>query len=142
VYNKGSNMPSRDGRKSFELLLTLLLEQIISHFNRLTFCQQQWCNLTVIRLYVCGRLLLWDCDGRCYSYYVDVSNNQQNWTRVVNKTTEACRSWQTIFFDRQPVTFIRIVGTHNTANEVQLHSWFSAFLFSTMLMYWPTFGMA
>jgi len=66
------------------------------------------------------RLLLWDCDGRCYSYYVDVSNNQQNWSRVINKTTEACRSWQTIVFDRQPITFIRIVGTHNTANEVQL----------------------
>ena len=30
------------------------------------------------------------------------------------------RSWQTIVFDeRQPVTFIRIVGTHNTANEVR-----------------------
>jgi len=67
---------------------------------------------------VCGRLLLWDCDGRCYSYFVDVSNNQQNWTRIVNKTSEACRSWQTIVFDKQPVTFIRIVGTHNTANEV------------------------
>jgi len=68
---------------------------------------------------VCVRLLLWDCDGRCYSYHVDVSNNQQNWTRVVNKTTEACRSWQTIEFEKQPVTFIRIVGTHNTANEVE-----------------------
>jgi len=70
----------------------------------------------------CGhvRLLLWDCDGRCYSYYVDVSNNQQHWSRVVNKMSEACRSWQTVVFDRQPVTFIRIVGTHNTANEVLL----------------------
>ena len=29
-----------------------------------------------------------------------------------------CRSWQTLAFEPQPVTFIRIVGTHNTANEV------------------------
>ena len=72
---------------------------------------------------LCVRLLLWDCDGRCYSYYVDVSNNQQNWTRVVNKTTEACRSWQTIVFEKQPVAFIRIVGTHNTANEVTETCW-------------------
>lgn len=28
------------------------------------------------------------------------------------------RSWQTVAFDPLPVTFIRIVGTHNTANEV------------------------
>jgi BTB/POZ domain-containing protein 9 len=30
----------------------------------------------------------------------------------------ACRSWQHITFPRRPVVFIRIVGTHNTANEV------------------------
>ena len=28
------------------------------------------------------------------------------------------RSWQQITFPRRPVVFIRIVGTHNTANEV------------------------
>ncbi len=28
------------------------------------------------------------------------------------------RSWQTLTFDRQSASFIRIVGTHNTANEV------------------------
>lgn len=30
-----------------------------------------------------------------------------------------CRSWQTLKFDKQPASFIRIVGTHNTANEVR-----------------------
>lgn len=30
-----------------------------------------------------------------------------------------CRSWQTLKFDKQPAAFIRIVGTHNTANEVR-----------------------
>lgn len=64
------------------------------------------------------RLLLWDCDGRCYSYYVEVSNDQQRWTRVADKTQEACRSWQMLIFEKRPVTFIKIVGTHNTANEV------------------------
>lgn len=29
-----------------------------------------------------------------------------------------CRSWQTLKFDKHPASFIRIVGTHNTANEV------------------------
>lgn len=29
------------------------------------------------------------------------------------------RSWQTLKFDKQPASFIRIVGTHNTANEVK-----------------------
>lgn len=31
------------------------------------------------------------------------------------------RSWQTLTFDKQPASFIRIVGTHNTANEVTSH---------------------
>ncbi|KAM9798517.1 BTB/POZ domain-containing protein 9 [Neosynchiropus ocellatus] len=64
------------------------------------------------------RLLLWDCDERSYSYYVEVSTNQQQWTKVVDRTRVACRSWQTLRFDKQPASFVRIVGTHNTANEV------------------------
>lgn len=65
------------------------------------------------------RLLLWDCDNRSYSYYVEVSGNCWNWVLVADKTTELCRSWQTIrFHPPRPVVFIRIVGTHNTANEV------------------------
>ncbi|KAL6487916.1 hypothetical protein MHYP_G00045420 [Metynnis hypsauchen] len=64
------------------------------------------------------RLLLWDCDERSYSYYVEVSTNQQQWVRVVDRTRVTCRSWQTLQFERHPASFIRIVGTHNTANEV------------------------
>ncbi|BFZ07198.1 hypothetical protein BsWGS_10236 [Bradybaena similaris] len=63
------------------------------------------------------RLLLWDLDNRSYSFYIEVSNDQQKWTRVVDKQNELCKSWQTFAFDQIPVTFIRIVGTHNTANE-------------------------
>ncbi|TFK09276.1 cytochrome P450 2K4-like [Platysternon megacephalum] len=64
------------------------------------------------------RLLLWDCDDRSYSYYIEVSTNQQQWTMVADRTKVSCKSWQAITFDRQPASFIRIVGTHNTANEV------------------------
>uniref|UniRef100_A0A4W3GF64 BTB/POZ domain-containing protein 9 n=1 Tax=Callorhinchus milii TaxID=7868 RepID=A0A4W3GF64_CALMI len=64
------------------------------------------------------RLLLWDCDDRSYSYYIEVSNNLQKWTMVADRTKVTCKSWQTINFDRQPMVFIRIVGTYNTANEV------------------------
>jgi len=64
------------------------------------------------------RLLLWDCDDRSYSYYIEVSVNQRDWEVVCDRTREAARSWQVISFTRRPVVFIRIVGTHNTANEV------------------------
>lgn len=37
---------------------------------------------------------------------------------VVDNTRESCKSWQVIRFPPRPVVFIRIVGTHNTANEV------------------------
>ncbi|OAD46978.1 BTB/POZ domain-containing protein 9 [Eufriesea mexicana] len=64
------------------------------------------------------RLLLWDCDDRSYSYYIEVSGNSRSWILVADKRKESCRSWQTIRFTARPVVFIRIVGTHNTANEV------------------------
>ncbi|XP_075719612.1 BTB/POZ domain-containing protein 9 isoform X1 [Rhinoderma darwinii] len=86
-------------------------------------CHQLGSGAIVIQLaqpYMIGsiRLLLWDCDDRSYSYYIEVSTNQQQWTMVDDRTKVPCRSWQTITFDRQPTCFIRIVGTHNTANEV------------------------
>merc|ERR1719204_1203845 len=31
------------------------------------------------------RLLLWDCDSRSYSYYIDVSTDHLQWHRVVDK---------------------------------------------------------
>ena len=37
------------------------------------------------------RLLLWDCDDRAYSYYIEVSTDQKKWTCVADKTKEACR---------------------------------------------------
>ncbi|XP_069811023.1 BTB/POZ domain-containing protein 9 [Dendropsophus ebraccatus] len=86
-------------------------------------CHQLGSGAIVVQLaqpYMIGsiRLLLWDCDDRSYSYYIEVSTNQQQWTMVADRTKVPCRSWQTITFDRQPTCFIRIVGTHNTANEV------------------------
>ncbi|OWF52316.1 BTB/POZ domain-containing protein 9-like [Mizuhopecten yessoensis] len=64
------------------------------------------------------RLLLWDCDDRSYSYYIEVSSDQRNWHMVADKHDEPCKSWQLIRFERRPVAFIKIVGTNNTANEV------------------------
>ncbi|XP_059482268.1 BTB/POZ domain-containing protein 9 [Neocloeon triangulifer] len=64
------------------------------------------------------RFLLWDCDMRAYSYYVEVSVNNTDWSMIADKTREPCRSWQLLRFEKRPVVFIKIVGVHNTANEV------------------------
>jgi hypothetical protein len=64
------------------------------------------------------RLLLWDCDDRSYSYYIEVSNNYKDWEVIWDRSKQACQSWQRISFPRRPMVYIRIVGTHNTANEV------------------------
>ncbi|CAH0718693.1 unnamed protein product, partial [Brenthis ino] len=64
------------------------------------------------------RMLLWDCDYRHYSYYVEVSLNYWNWDTVADRTRDACRSWQVIYFPPRPVSIIRIVGTNNSVNEV------------------------
>ncbi|KAH9280028.1 BTB/POZ domain-containing protein 9 [Echinococcus granulosus] len=64
------------------------------------------------------RFLLWDLDSRAYSYIVEVSQDRLSWTVVFDATQLLCRSWQTIKFPLQLVTFIRITGTGNTANDV------------------------
>ena len=86
-------------------------------------CHQLGSGCIVIQLaqpYIISsmRLLLWDCDDRTYGYCIDVSCDQRSWTRVVDRSADACRSWQILTFTPQPVTFIKIIGTQNTANEV------------------------
>lgn len=86
-------------------------------------CHQLGSGCILIQLaqpFVIGsmRLLLWDCDKRSYSYCIETSLDQCNWTMVADKRNEACRSWQIIVFPQRAVSFIRITGTHNTANEV------------------------
>ncbi|KAF9822442.1 hypothetical protein SFRURICE_017717 [Spodoptera frugiperda] len=63
------------------------------------------------------RMLLWDCDYRHYSYYVETSLNNWDWEMVCDRTRESCRSWQVIYFKPRPVSIIRIVGTNNSVNE-------------------------
>lgn len=64
------------------------------------------------------RLLLWDCDSRTYSFYIETSINQKDWEMAVDKRDEQLRSWQQFTFPPRPVVFFKIVGTYNTANEV------------------------
>jgi BTB/POZ domain-containing protein 9 len=55
---------------------------------------------------------------RAYSYYIDVSMDQEDWVRVCDHSKFYCRSWQELYFRPRVVKFIRIVGTHNTVNKV------------------------
>nr|XP_014103739.1 BTB/POZ domain-containing protein 9 isoform X1 [Bactrocera oleae] len=86
-------------------------------------CHQLGSGEIVVRLgqpYIIGsmRLLLWDCDDRTYSFYIETSVNQKDWHMIVDKRNEQVRSWQNFSFTPRPIVFIRIVGTRNTANEI------------------------
>ncbi|EDV44558.1 uncharacterized protein Dana_GF20424 [Drosophila ananassae] len=86
-------------------------------------CHQLGSGEIVVRLgqpYHVGsmRLLLWDCDDRTYSFYIETSTNRKDWQMVVDRRNDKARSWQNFHFAPRPVVFIRIVGTHNTANEI------------------------
>ncbi|KAG5677275.1 hypothetical protein PVAND_007045 [Polypedilum vanderplanki] len=64
------------------------------------------------------RLLLWDCDERFYSFYIETSVNETTWEMIVDKRNERLQSWQTFSFEPRVITYIRIVGTYNSANEI------------------------
>lgn len=55
---------------------------------------------------------------RSYSYYIDVSIDEGDWVRVVDRRTYLCRSWQIVHFLARVVLYVRIVGTHNSVNRV------------------------
>ncbi|KAG9336813.1 hypothetical protein JZ751_003161 [Albula glossodonta] len=108
-YNSGEGRVH--GRGGSSLITTL-------HKMKLSSVRTFSAPVAFVRHKPLCRLLLWDCDDRSYSYYIELSTNQQQWTKVIDRSKVACRSWQTLTFDKQPAAFIRIVGTHNTANEV------------------------
>ena len=64
------------------------------------------------------KLLLWDRDPRSYSYYIEVSIDDDAYTRIVDHSQYLCRSWQLLQFEPVVARYIRIVGTHNTVNRV------------------------
>uniref|UniRef100_A0A0K8TP45 BTB/POZ domain-containing protein 9 n=1 Tax=Tabanus bromius TaxID=304241 RepID=A0A0K8TP45_TABBR len=86
-------------------------------------CHQLGSGVILVQLgqpYYIGsmRLLLWDCDDRTYGFYIETSTNFKDWEMVVDKRNEPARSWQNFSFQPRPIVFIKIVGTHNTANEI------------------------
>lgn len=70
---------------------------------------------------------LWDADRwdnndppRSYSYYIEVSVDQENWHRIIDYTNFDCRLRQKLNFPAQGVRFIKLVGTHST-DELGFH---------------------
>ena len=49
------------------------------------------------------KMLLWDKDSRCYSYKIESSMDNQEWTVIVDYSNCYCRSWQTIHFEAKVV---------------------------------------
>lgn len=59
-------------------------------------CHQLGSGAIVVQLaqpYIIGsmRMLLWDCDDRTYSYYIETSVNEWEWEIVADKTHDQCR---------------------------------------------------
>ena len=64
------------------------------------------------------RLLLWDKDNRSYSYYIEVSMDDKDWHKVIDYSRHLCRSWQSLYFKKRVVRYIRVVGTHSSINKL------------------------
>lgn len=63
-------------------------------------------------------LCLLDRDQRSYSYYVEVSIDQQDWIRVIDYTAYLCRSRQQLYFPQRVVKYIKIVGTRASLSRI------------------------
>ena len=56
--------------------------------------------------------------SRSYSYYIEVSMNEEDWIRVIDYSDYMCRSWQNLNFKPVVAKFIKIVGVRNTSNRI------------------------
>ena len=51
------------------------------------------------------KMLLWDKDSRSYSYYIEVSMDNEDWVKVIDYSNYLCYSWQTLHFDPRVVRY-------------------------------------
>lgn len=56
------------------------------------------------------KLLLIDYNQNSYSYIVEVSFDQNEWSKIADYSSFWCRSWQNISFHPQVIQYIRITG--------------------------------
>ncbi|GAU98400.1 hypothetical protein RvY_09552 [Ramazzottius varieornatus] len=64
------------------------------------------------------RLLLWDVDHRFYTYTIHSSATQKDWQLLVDTRDSPRQSWQSHKFPPRPISFLKLTGISNTANEV------------------------
>uniref|UniRef100_A0A7E4V3V1 BTB domain-containing protein n=1 Tax=Panagrellus redivivus TaxID=6233 RepID=A0A7E4V3V1_PANRE len=61
-----------------------------------------------------------DDHNEAYSYWIDVSLDNQNWIRVIDHSEAICRSFQELHFKSYHAQFIRIFGTASTTDVFQI----------------------
>ncbi|XP_028968051.1 uncharacterized protein LOC114828367 [Galendromus occidentalis] len=52
-----------------------------------------------------------------FSYFVDVSSDRKEWTRVIDRSQDRCKSLQRLKFATVPVSFIKIWGTASSGSK-------------------------
>jgi len=62
--------------------------------------------------------LLWNLDKRTFRYRIEVSEDGQRWTQVVDKSAVECGGWQDDRFPPTRARYIRFTGLHSTANSL------------------------
>ncbi|XP_068911771.1 BTB/POZ domain-containing protein 9-like isoform X2 [Tenebrio molitor] len=77
-------------------------------------------------------MMLLDKDSRYYSYYIEVSLDQEKWKTVVDYSFYPCRSIQDLYFKEEIAQFVRIVGTSNSANRYFHLVFFEAYFKATV----------
>ena len=55
---------------------------------------------------------------RIFRYYVEVSLDQKKWKKVIDYSEIACRSYQHLYFGKEIVQYVKVVGTYSSLNEV------------------------
>lgn len=66
------------------------------------------------------RFRLWDQDDRIYKYYIETSIDKKDWEMAVDRRNQDCKSWQNVTFNERPTAFIKLTGTYNSANVVNI----------------------
>uniref|UniRef100_A0A7E4UUQ8 F5/8 type C domain-containing protein n=1 Tax=Panagrellus redivivus TaxID=6233 RepID=A0A7E4UUQ8_PANRE len=82
------------------------------------------------------KMQLIHAENQTFSYWIDVSEDSVNWTRVIDHSKYPCSNLQYLYFEPRPVRYIRICGTAPVDGTFEI-SRFEAFYSTDPLIVYP-----
>uniref|UniRef100_A0A7E4VHN1 BTB domain-containing protein n=1 Tax=Panagrellus redivivus TaxID=6233 RepID=A0A7E4VHN1_PANRE len=133
VENPGSNVLTADSNTVIvEDQYPSIWQTLMSTKLKHTICSDnKHITIDLDRLRMLNKIEFYLAYGD-WSYWIEVSKNNVNWTRIIDYSKYTCRSFQRLYFKTQWLRYIRICGTAPVGRTFEVRGFLSDYTFKPL----------